>query len=126
MRWTKNDTTEAKHLKLSEKIRILRLERKWSQRELARQSGITHNQIAKYERGESLPGTEALKKLGEVLRVTSDYLIEMPEEQDAVVMDKELKTYMKAIEKMPEDYKNAAKIVLKSMIESLSMKKRRV
>ena len=54
---------------ISERIRLLRQERKWTQAELAERLGIHQKQVSAYERGVNLPSTDILIKLAEVFDV---------------------------------------------------------
>lgn len=59
----------------SDTLRRLRLGRGWSQRELARDSGVDHRQISLYEMASIEPGAEALLKLSDALECTVDFLL---------------------------------------------------
>jgi transcriptional regulator with XRE-family HTH domain len=56
-------------LKLSKRIELMRLERKWSQRERGRRAGLGPQQINRYEREESQPSIEALKKIKQLIPI---------------------------------------------------------
>ncbi len=58
-----------------DRLRILREERGWSQRELGRRAGIAETLIAKFERNLSSPSPDALRQLAEALKVSADYLL---------------------------------------------------
>lgn len=49
-----------------------------SMRALAEQVGLSHNQIAKYERGDDMPGSAALLRLSDALAVSPDYFFREP------------------------------------------------
>lgn len=59
----------------ADRLRALREKRGWSQRELARQSGVALAAVSKYERGEVDPSSTALKQMAERLEVSADYLL---------------------------------------------------
>jgi transcriptional regulator with XRE-family HTH domain len=59
---------------ITERIRLLRQERKWTQAELAERLGIHQKQVSAYERGANLPSTDILIKLAGVFGVTLDCL----------------------------------------------------
>lgn len=44
-----------------------------SQRGLAQKAALSHNQIAKYERGEDLPGSDALLRVADALNTNTDF-----------------------------------------------------
>jgi transcriptional regulator with XRE-family HTH domain len=58
-----------------ERLRQVRELRGLSKRHLARLSGVGEMQIVRYESGANDPSTENLRKLADVLRVSSDYLL---------------------------------------------------
>ena len=51
---------------ITERIRLLRQEHKWTRAELAGRLGIHQKQVSAYERGVNLPSTDILIKLAEV------------------------------------------------------------
>lgn len=58
-----------------DRLRVLRESRGWSQRELARRSGVGDAQISRYESGLADPTATSLKALAETLNVSLDYLV---------------------------------------------------
>ena len=63
-------------VELGNRIRQLRAERNWSQRELARRIGVASKSvISYYELGERFPSYETLLRLSEVFAVSTDYLL---------------------------------------------------
>jgi transcriptional regulator with XRE-family HTH domain len=61
---------------LGEKVKRLRTLRGWSQRELARQSGVPQTLLSDLETGKQEDTTgENLRKLAETLYVSIDYLV---------------------------------------------------
>jgi transcriptional regulator with XRE-family HTH domain len=61
---------------LGEKLKALRAIRGWSQRELARQSGVRQTLLSELESGRKQDTTgENLRKLAETLKVSVDYLV---------------------------------------------------
>ena len=63
-------------VQLGERIRKLRSDRGWSQRELARRASIASKSvISYYELGERFPTYETLLRLADTFGVTTDYLL---------------------------------------------------
>jgi transcriptional regulator with XRE-family HTH domain len=59
----------------TERLKALREQRGWSQRELARYCGVGETVINKYERAVSDPSATALRLIAEKLDVSADYLL---------------------------------------------------
>lgn len=62
-------------LKLSERMRALRKEKKLTQEETAQQSSIVLRSYCRYEKGEREPTATALWKLADFFDVSIDYLV---------------------------------------------------
>lgn len=56
-------------------VKRLRLERQWTQAELARRIGATQPKVSNLERGRHFPRMTRLRKLARVLGVTPDDLV---------------------------------------------------
>lgn len=65
------------------RIAIKREQRGWSQRELARLSGVHHTVISELERGvRDIVGSDAVRKLARTLGVSADFLLGTWEEDE--------------------------------------------
>ena len=62
-------------MKMSEKIKVLRKQRKWSQGDLADKLGVHITHISRIETGRYPPSLKLLKKIAELFEVTTDYLL---------------------------------------------------
>ncbi|MBP3666212.1 MAG: helix-turn-helix transcriptional regulator [Clostridia bacterium] len=60
---------------LNERIRKLRLERGWSQVELAKKLNVTKQSVSNWENDNIQPSIEMLIKLAKVFAVSTDYLL---------------------------------------------------
>ncbi|MEP7284851.1 MAG: helix-turn-helix transcriptional regulator [Chloroflexota bacterium] len=58
-----------------DRLRVLREQRGWSQRELAQHAGLGDTQINKYETGMHDPSATSVKAIAEQLGVSADYLL---------------------------------------------------
>ena len=66
-----------------ERLASKRHEKGWSQRELARQAGVSHTIVADVEKGaRQAISTDAAKKLARALGVSVDYLIGTFEDEE--------------------------------------------
>ena len=60
---------------LNERIRKLRLERSWSQVDLAKKLNVTKQSVSNWENDNIQPSIEMLVKLAGVFSVSTDYLL---------------------------------------------------
>lgn len=60
---------------LGTKLRQLRQERQWTQKQIAKQIGVTASIVSAYETGIRFPSYEALIKLARLYHVSTDYLL---------------------------------------------------
>ena len=103
---------------IGERIRQLRVERRWSQADLGEKIGVHQKQVSSYERGVNIPSTEVLIKLAEVFNVTLDYLAFEAKGQSAKIniQDRELLRRFEALDNLPEHDKSLAKEMLDLLI----------
>ena len=105
-------------LEFGERLKQLRKRNGFSQRELAKKTGLHHGQYGRYERGDSKPYAETLTKIADALNVSVDYLLEGTEE-DAItanVKDKDLLTLFTEVEQLDDDVKEKVKFLLDAVI----------
>lgn len=107
-------------MSLSERIKQLRIERKWTQGELADQLNIHQKQVSAYERGVNTPSTEVLIKISEIFNVSLDYLAFESEGKTAKVeiKDRELLRQFESIDKLNEE----DKVLVKKLLDLVIMK----
>jgi transcriptional regulator with XRE-family HTH domain len=102
---------------LGNKIRTLRLERGWSQPELAQKIGATKQRVWRYENDINAPVFEVLKKIAKVFNVSLDYLV-FDEEQSANIKDKNLLHSFQIADKLAPQKKKLIKDMIKAVAES--------
>lgn len=107
---------------LHERIRQLRLERKWSQVELAEKVGVHQKQISAYERGANNPSTDVLLKLAKVFDVTVDYLAAYESKSKTDFKDRQLLDYFRKIDEFPEDQRRVVKEILDLVVVKQTMR----
>lgn len=83
---------------------LIRKQKKLSQAELGKRSGINGDIVGKYERNEMKPSIETAKNIADALGVTLDYLLG---DSNNAVLDKEFLKRQEDIEKMEETDKQA-------------------
>lgn len=62
-------------MNLSEKIKNLRKEKRWSQGELAKKLNVHITHISRIETGKYQPSVDLLKKIAKLFEVSTDYLL---------------------------------------------------
>jgi transcriptional regulator with XRE-family HTH domain len=62
-------------MNLGDRIKQLRKEKGWGQKELANKMGSDARQISRYEKGHVTPSIDVVVKVAEALEVTTDYLL---------------------------------------------------
>ncbi len=115
---------------LQERIKQLRIEKKWSQDELAQKIDADARQISRYETGRITPSVETVAKLAIAFEVTADYLlIENAARKPFRMDDKEFIRNIEIIQEFPDNDKNClfevieafrAKNKIKSFAQELS------
>ena len=85
------------------RVKQLRKQRHWSQKELATQVGIRFQLLNKYEGGQHIPPPETLIKLADALDVTVDYLLTGNPVEDSPLASTQLFKRFKALEGFEEE-----------------------
>lgn len=97
----------------------MRLERSWSQTQLAQKLKVHQKQISGYERGAHVPSTEILIRYAKLFDCSLDYLAfdDRPDTNaGGQIADRELLEKLQAIDRLPEAEKTTVKAVLDSFI----------
>ncbi len=103
---------------ISDRIRQLRQEKRWTQAGLGQKVGVHQKQISAYERRTNVPSTEVLIKLAEVFNVSLDYLAFEAKGQTAKIniQDRDLLRRFEALDSLSEPDKTLAKKILDLVI----------
>lgn len=103
---------------LAGRLRQLRKQYDLSQAELAERVGLHTNLIGRYERGESRPAADTLKRLADALGVSSDYLLDGATDQAAKASfeDRELLEQFQEVEQLPDEDKALVKYFLDALL----------
>lgn len=111
-------------MKLEQRLKQARTEKKISQQELAKLVGIHYTNIGRYERGEANPTTNVLNKLAQALDVSPDFLINGTLENKAEnsISDTELLIQFRKVEQLPPDKKRLVKEFLDAFLFKDSIK----
>jgi transcriptional regulator with XRE-family HTH domain len=108
-------------LSLGENIYKLRRERKWSQDKLGKMVKIDGRQICRYEKENSVPSAETLRKLAEAFEVTVDYLLSANSDSEferPQIKDPELFDFFREIDQMGAKERSAIKFVLETFVNN--------
>jgi transcriptional regulator with XRE-family HTH domain len=100
-------------MSLAERLVVLRKQKGLTQQALADALGLHITQVKRYEAGSSQPSLEAVKKIAQTLRVSTDSLIFEPEELEP---DEDLRLQFRAVSNMPEEERRVIKQLLEGMI----------
>ena len=102
----------------SEHLRSLRKQKNLSQTELGKLAGLHYTHIDCFERGASRPSGDTLKRLVDVLDVSSDYLLDSSAEKAAKANfeDRELPQQFQEVEHLPEEDKTVVKKLLDAFL----------
>lgn len=107
---------------LPERLKALRKQKDFSQQELAEKAGVHYTHIGRYERGQSKPTTETLRRLAEALGVSLDYLVDGATEDvaRATFEDRELLRQFQELQTLDDDDKH----VIKTLIDAFLAKRK--
>jgi transcriptional regulator with XRE-family HTH domain len=102
----------------AERLRTLRKQLGLSQTELGKRVGVHYTHIGRYETGKSEPLTDTLKKLADVLKVTTDYLIDGSTQEVAQtrLTDNDLIIAFRQVEKLSDHDKMIVKRLLDAFL----------
>ncbi|WP_229505224.1 helix-turn-helix domain-containing protein [Massilia mucilaginosa] len=100
-------------MSVAARLTAVRKQKGLTQQALADALGLHVTQVKRYEAGASLPSLEAIKKIAQVLRVTTDFLIF---EESELAPDANLALQFQAIAGMPEPQQAVIRQLLEGMI----------
>jgi transcriptional regulator with XRE-family HTH domain len=98
------------------RIKELRKQKKWTQKELAQRLDIHHAQLNKYEMGLNIPPLEKLMVLVEALETSMDYLLFGNPSDDATLHNTRLRRRFLAVQELPAEDQETVISVLDAMI----------
>jgi len=101
------------------KISLIRKQKKMSQAQLGKASGINGDIVGKYERDEMKPSIETAKKLADALEVSLDYLVG---EDDLKVVDKKTLKRLQDIQNLSDKDKDYIFYTLDNLIKAAKLK----
>lgn len=116
-----NDIDALKHKEnegFALRLKSLRKQKNLSQTELGKLSNLHYTHIGRYERGKSLPASDTLQRLADVLGVSGDYLMEGSTDDAAKANfeDRGLLKRFQDVEKLSSDDKKVIKTFLDAFL----------
>ncbi len=110
--------------KLGEKIATLRKEKNITQDKLAQLIKVHGRHLGRIEQGKSNPSAEVIKKIAEVLNVTTDFLLlDNTKELEAVkVADKELLRSIEEVDKLDIEDRAVIKRLIQAFVKEKKIK----
>lgn len=92
---------------LSIRIKELRKERKWSQKELGEKVDVSESFISKVESGKKQPSREVTAKIAEVFNITTDFLLGLSDEEELnEMLDLKFKAMKERLANLPESQRD--------------------
>jgi transcriptional regulator with XRE-family HTH domain len=103
---------------IGQRIKKLRQEKRWTQKDLSEKSGINWTNITKYETDRLNPTAKVLKKFAEAFEIPADKLLydEKEIEPEFMLHDKELLKQFTEVEKMSEEDRTMIKRLIQAVI----------
>ena len=106
-------------------LKAIRIQKGISQGQLADMMGIHSTHISRYERNQTIPSVDVVKKLADLLEVSTDVLIYGSEDEmvKSKITDDELLTMFTKAESLNDEDRNSIKAMLKAFIFQKDMQK---
>lgn len=103
------------------RLKALRKQKNWAQKELAGLVGIRFQQLNKYESGLNIPPAEMLVKLADALGVTVDFLLTGNPVEDSPLANSRLFKRFKVLEALDADDQETVIKIIDAMIAKQRM-----
>lgn len=98
---------------VGERIRKLRKERDWTQRELSEKTGVDSKNISSYESGRLIPSRRTIQRFADAFGLTiEDLMAEQPKQPALAIDDPEMLSLFREIAQLPQADQNHIKWVL--------------
>jgi transcriptional regulator with XRE-family HTH domain len=108
---------------LGERIRKLRRERDWTQKDLAERVGVDYKNISNYEVGRLVPSRKTLAKFATVFGIDpSELQSDRPQEPTLAIGDPELLNLFHELSAFPDSERGHVKWMLSAIVKQQKMK----
>ncbi|WP_176087544.1 helix-turn-helix domain-containing protein [Leptospira alexanderi] len=106
------------------KLKELRIQKGFSQENLAKMVGLHKNHIGRYERGDSQPTADKIRKLADALGVSGDVLLGNTTQDQAKIQigDRDLLNLFSEVEKLSSEDKEKVSDFLDAFLMKRKMK----
>ncbi len=104
---------------IAERIRLIRQQKKLSQKELGELADVNFKSLSRYELGTSIPPADVIKKLADVLKVSTDTLLS---DDKVEIHDKELLKKFEVIQDMTGETKKTVINLIDLLIRDFKAK----
>jgi len=99
-----------------QKIKQLRLEKKWTQVHLAEELGVHITHLNRIENGKSTPSLKLLKKVAKVFGVSPEYLLSEGSDYEVKIRDKGLAEIIPLVDNLDNKEREAILTVIEAML----------
>ena len=107
---------------LGDRIRKLRRERDWTQRDLAEKVGVDYKNVSNYEVGRLVPSLKTLQRLADAFGVSIEELNQdHPQEPVLAIEDPELLRLFRELSTLPEADRDHLKWMLAAVVKQKRM-----
>jgi transcriptional regulator with XRE-family HTH domain len=103
------------------RLKVLRKQKNWAQKELAAKVEIRFQQLNKYESGLNIPPAEMLVKLADTLDVTVDFLLTGNPIEDSPLVNSRLFKRFQVLERLASDDQETVIKVIDAIIAKQRM-----
>ena len=103
------------------RLKVLRKQKNWAQKELAAKVGVRFQQLNKYESGLNIPPADMLIKLADALDVTVDFLLTGNPIEDSPLTSTRLFKRFQVLERLAADDQELVIKVIDAMIAKQRM-----
>lgn len=99
---------------LAKRLRELREENEYTQKDIADKIGLTKSAYGYYERGKSVPDAQTLVQLSKIFDVTTDYLLGLSDDKKPIedLTEKQKQALRLADQLSDEEFDNIIRLVI--------------
>lgn len=122
LRQTKIKDMREMVMSLGDRIRSLRIEKKWTQAELAERVEADARRISLYETEKTTPSVEALVRIAQLFEVSLDYLVMDAPRRAVQAKDQELLRCLEGLKRLPKGDRESVLHIIDSLVAKTRLK----